>query len=136
MNEQDLALMSKGAYYSRDVARDLVKTIHSDWDVDNEFTTDQTTVYHHKPSKNTVVAFRGTKEPGDLVTDSLMFLGLGGKTKRFKEANELTKRVVEKYGKTNTSLTGHSLGSNIASDVSKKQDLPTTGFAKGRTLLP
>jgi hypothetical protein len=61
------------------------------------------------------IAFRGSKRVEDfLFSDPLLALGLGEKyDKRYKEAQDLTKKVQNKYGKK-VDVFGHSLGGTIA----------------------
>lgn len=136
LSDEDYGWFSKGAYEKPETARELAKTVSDDWDVDGDLTDNHTTTYHNAKTKHTVVAYRGTADKKDLLTDSMVFLNMGNRTKRFKESQDHTKKVIDKYGKQNVSLTGHSLGSAIASSVGKKQDLPVVGFSKARTLLP
>ena len=131
LSERDLALFASGAYENPEYHSKLVG---DDWNVDKELSDHHSTVYHN--GKHTVVSFRGTADKHDLKTDAFLFLNMGGKTKRYKDANALTDKVIQKYGKQNTSLTGHSLSSDIASNVSKNKDLDAYTFNKGRKLLP
>lgn len=133
LTERDLALFNMGAYESPHYHANQVG---NGWNVDDELSDHHSTIYHNPNTKHTVVAFRGTKDKHDLGTDALLFLGLGGKTNRYKTANNITDKVISKYGRENTSLTGHSLGGDIASNVSKNKDLDATTFSKGRKLLP
>lgn len=133
LSERDLALFNMGSYENPHYHS---KQVGADWSVDDELSDHHSTIYHNPNTKHTVVAFRGSAEKHDIGTDALLFLNLGAKTNRFKDANALTDKVIQKYGKQNTSLTGHSLGGAIASNVSKNKDLDTTTFSKGRTLLP
>lgn len=130
---RDLALFSQGAYENPNYHASQVSP---DWSVDGELSDHHSTIYHNPNTKHTVVAFRGTADKQDLKTDALLFLNMGGKTKRYKDANALTDKVIAKYGKPNVSLTGHSLAGDIASNVSKNKDLDATTFSKGRKLLP
>ena len=133
LTERDLALFNMGAYESPHYHANQVG---NGWNVDDELSDHHSTVYHNPTTKHSVVAFRGTADKQDLKTDALLFLGLGGKSKRYKESNELAEKVIAKYGKSNVSLTGHSLSGDIASNVSRNKDLDAYTFNKGRKLLP
>ena len=133
LTESHLAMLASGAYESPHY---FANQVGNGWGVDDELSDHHSTVYHNPTTKHSVVAFRGTAEKQDLKTDALLFLGLGGKTNRYKEANALTDKVIAKYGKPNVSLTGHSLSGDIASNVSKNKDLDAYTFNKGRKLLP
>lgn len=94
------------------------------YQLDTELSNRDRHVYH-KDGK-AVVAFRGTNLSGtkdrfrDLAADALITLGLTHTSKRFKGAAETTDKALQKYGKENVSLTGHSLGGSQALHVSKK----------------
>ena len=133
LTESHLAMFASGAYENPHYH---TSQVGDGWGVDDELSDHHSTVYHNKNTKHSVVAFRGTADKQDLKTDALLFLGLGGKSKRYKDANALTDKVIAKYGKPNVSLTGHSLAGDIASNVSKNKDLDATTFSKGRKLLP
>ena len=133
LTDKDLALLNMGSY---DQPHYHASAVGKGWIVDDELTTPESTVYHNEITKHSVIAFRGTAEKKDLKTDALLFLGIGGKSNRYKQSNELADRVISKYGQQNTSLTGHSLGADIASNVSKNKNLDAVSFSKGRKLLP
>ena len=136
LSERHLAMFASGAYESPDIAHNIAKEVGNDWGIDRDLTNHHSTVYRNENTKHTVVSFRGTKDRNDLKTDSLLFLGLLGKSQRVKDANALTEKIISKYGKDNLELASHSLGANIGSSVSKKTGIPTTSFSKGKTLLP
>lgn len=67
------------------------------------------------PSGKPSIAFRGSTTAKDfLLTDPALALGLGKYTSRFKEAQNLTKKVEQKYG-MGADVYGHSLGGTLAS---------------------
>lgn len=138
LTESDLATLNEGSYYDTETARALAKTIHDDWDVDEDLSDEYTKVYHNKTANKTVAAFRGTKlkDPTDHVSNALYFVGLGKVSKRYKHANDKTNEVIAKYSSGNTQLVGHSLAGNVVSDVSKNKGTQATTFNKGRTALP
>jgi hypothetical protein len=60
------------------------------------------------------IAFRGSRRWNDwLISDPLIALGLERFDPRYKEAQQLTKQVADKYGKK-VDVFGHSLGSKVA----------------------
>lgn len=100
-----------------------------------EFTTQDRTVYYHKNTKKAVIAFRGTDVHDwghgakgffhsrgfrDVTTDIILAAGEQGRSHRFKNAENVTRQVIKKYGKQNTIATGHSLGGSQAMHVSNK----------------
>ena len=76
-------------------------------------------VYTNKETGKNVIAIRGTQGIHDMITDiNLLFDNKN--TKRFRHAKKVYDRVVNKYGKDNLILSGHSLGSSLAQEVGKK----------------
>ena len=136
LTESHLAMLASGAYESPDISHEIAQRISPDWGVDRELSDQHSTVYRNENTKHTVISFRGTKDRNDLKTDALTFLGFGNKSKRFKDSNALTDRVISKYGRDNLELSSHSLGANINTNVAKNKGLPATNFSKGRTLIP
>lgn len=56
----------------------------------------------------------------DISTDVEMVFDTEQHFSRFKNAQDVTRRVIQKYGKENVNVVGHSLGGSQAMDVSKK----------------
>ena len=78
-----------------------------------------------------IVAFRGSADKRDLLTDVALVRGVLKKTPRYKEEERLVKEVIAKYGKDNVELTGHSLGGTIAKDLSRQTGVKATTYNKG-----
>lgn len=84
-------------------------------------------VYVRDDGSHVVIAFRGTelhqgkhKAFRDIGTDILAGLGLESVSSRFKHAEDITKTLIQKYGKDRVFVTGHSLGGAQAMHVSNK----------------
>jgi predicted esterase YcpF (UPF0227 family) len=75
-------------------------------------------VYYHPETKHLVVNHRGTKGVYDIMTDiGLMF---GQKSnKRFEHGKKITDEALKKYNTDNVTISGHSLGSEIARQAGK-----------------
>lgn len=122
----DYAKLSKGSYGSQDI---------KGYTIDRGLSNQNRTTYV-KDGK-AIVSFRGTdlktkdNKWKDLGTDALIFFGLERFGSRFKNAVKATKKVVEKYGKDNVELTGHSLGGSQALYVGKELGLPVKAFNPG-----
>jgi hypothetical protein len=122
----EYAKLSDGAYGVKDV---------DGYDVDNELSNSNRTVYV-KDGK-AVVSFRGTDLSSkknkwkDLGNDALIAVGLQDLSSRFRKSNQITNKAIEKYGKENVSLTGHSLGGSQALYVHTKTGLDTHAFNAG-----
>ena len=61
----------------------------------------------------------------------MLSLGLQDLSRRFKNAKHTTNKAIDKYGKDNVSLTGHSLGGSQALYVHTKTALPTHAYNPG-----
>lgn len=94
----------------------------NDYVIDKSESTVDRTVYVHNNGKHAVIAFRGTdpKNWRDVTTDALLGLEQKTRSHRFWNAEQVTKRVIQKYGKNNVYATGHSLGGSEALHVSNK----------------
>jgi hypothetical protein len=92
--------------------------------------------YFNPKTRKWVLSLRGTnpKSIKDLGADA--FLALGGlkATRRYKKDDKFVKSFVDKYGKDNVSLVGHSLAARLASDLGKKHELTAYTFNEGRGL--
>lgn len=122
------ANFSNAAYSPDDVSK-----IPTGYARDTELSDNDRSVYHNASTKHTVVAFRGTnpKNAKDLAADVAIATGKEGFTKRFNDSNKVTRKAVQKYGKENVELTGHSLGGSQALYVSEKQGLKAHAFNPG-----
>lgn len=98
------------------------------WELDEELSNIDRAVYH-KDNKAKVV-FRGTDPTNrrDIGTDILVTLGLERYSSRLRNSEKTVALAIQKYGLNNVSLTGHSLGGFIASQISLKNNIPATGF--------
>ena len=76
------------------------------------------------PKGEPVVAFRGTANKKDMVSDALIMAGLGKYTKRVKHSKKVIKQVEDKY-KQKTGAIGHSLGSYLAQNSNAKGKIVT-----------
>lgn len=87
-----------------------------------ELSSPDRVVYQHDRTKHVVISFRGTnlKNPRDLLTDALLAMGNEEISHRFYNAEQITQKVIARYGKENVTVTGHSLGGSQAMHVSKK----------------
>ena len=95
------------------------KTDIGDYKIDKKLSGLRAKVYTNKETGKNVIAYRGTANIHDMITDANLLFG-NKNTKRFKHAKKLYDRVVNKYGKDNLILSGHSLGSVLAEEVGKK----------------
>lgn len=81
-----------------------------------------------------VVAVRGTSDLRDIGTDALVALGVSKKGKRYKKEKQLVKEAIDKYGKDNVSVSGHSLGGTIARDLSRDLGVKAETYNSGASV--
>ena len=78
------------------------------------------------------VAYRGTNNKKDVITDGLIMAGLGRYTNRVKHSKKVMKEAQNKYG-DNTRAVGHSLGGYLAENSGAKGRVTTYNkLATGR----
>lgn len=109
------------------------------YEIISELSTDDRVAYRNLNSNHVVISFRGT-DPGslkgfhnsrafrDITTDIMMGLELENYNSRFKKAEQTTKRGIQKYGKENVTVVGHSLGGSQALHVSEKYGVEAVAF--------
>lgn len=107
------------------------------YEIDQELSSPDRTVYVDPNSKHVTIAFRGTdlhhasNRWRDIGADAAVFFGMEGWNHRFTHQVEATKKIIDKYGKDNVSLTGHSLGGSIGMYVSSKLGVKANVFNAG-----
>lgn len=106
------------------------------YEIDPELSNRNRTLYKHKDTGKAVLAFRGTElktknKMGDLGSDALLALGLHKLSSRFRNAKKATASAIDKYGKENLTLTGHSLGGSQALYANSKFGVETHAYNPG-----
>lgn len=110
MNYSGLKNALKSSYMPNDKAeKELQK---SGYTLDKELSGQRAKVYVDKEGKPTI-AYRGTNNLKDWVTNLSIPLGLAHKTNRVKHAKMVAKQVETKYGQPANAV-GHSLGGYLA----------------------
>jgi len=99
------------------------------YDLDHTLSDKNTKVFINKKGK-VIISFRGTNEKADIKTD-VKIVGRSRADARFKDAEKLTKKLIEDYGAKNVTVAGHSLGGTIARYVSSKTGVKGTVFNAG-----
>ena len=84
------------------------------FEVDKDLSTEEHSIFHDKNTKETIISYRGTVNSKDMLDDTQIMISNEENTDRFKKSQEIFDRVVEKYGKNNVAVTGHSLSGGIA----------------------
>lgn len=110
--------LSKAAYQNK---KNAPKNIEG-YELDEELSKKKTRVYHNPETKKTIVAHRGTSDAKDLKDDLLLTAGILNKktSSRVKTANKVTNEATKKYGDSEITHTGHSLGGRV-SELSQKK---------------
>ena len=106
--------------------------------VDKELSAADNAVLHNPITKETCTSFRGTTDDfsrtksffSDWKTNSKIALNpkSAENTKRFKQAFTDTEKTIEKYGKENLTVSGHSQGGNLSSLIGQRYDIESHSF--------
>jgi len=88
-----------------------------EWIIDKSLSDEYVQVYYNNNNKNVVVVHRGTKGIKDMLTDVKLIFGFRNNS-RYKDARTKQKAAEDKYGINNISVIGHSLGADVAREVS------------------
>ena len=124
----------KASYQSNDKAeKELQK---SGYKLDKELSGKRAKVYVDENGQPTI-AYRGTQNFHDVMTDFAIPLGLADKTKRMQHSRTLVQKVERKYGQP-TSAIGHSLGGYLAENSGARGNITTFNKASvgGRNKNP
>jgi len=78
-------------------------------------------VYYNPSTNHLVVNHRGTKGVHDVMTDIQLMLG-NKSGKRFAHGKKITDQALKKYHTDNVTISGHSLGAEIARQASKSNN--------------
>lgn len=106
-------LMNSAYESSHDKASQTAKDYGYEFDKDLSDGKRKVFVKDGKPT----IAYSGTRDKKDLVTDAALALGLYKHTKRYKQNQKHAAKVRAKYGDGNLTTVGHSLGGKDAETV-------------------
>lgn len=73
----------------------------------------------------------GTTAAKDLTTDVLVAFGLSHLSHRYRDLNELVKKIEQENEGSKITLTGHSLGGRLAHDIARKRGYESIIFNPG-----
>jgi len=89
-----------------------------DYKMDKDLSTEWVRVLHNPKTNHTIVVHRGSAEWMDIIYDAM--LGVGYKNnKRFKESKRIQGEAEKKYGTSNMSVVGSSLGATLSENYGK-----------------
>ena len=136
------AIISESAYMSSN--KDRMKHLNEFYPDEYELLKGHTDKAHfvvkHKPSDKVIMGVRGTdiedrfgQKKKDLKTDFLVTLGLTKLSNRYKKSDKKLKSLIDEYGSENVSITGHSLGGTIVSNLVHSHDVEGHSFNRGGT---
>ena len=111
--------------------------LRSRYRVERDLSGEDYTTFRDRKSGRGVVAFRGTnvKNIGDLGTDAAILFGVQSLTPRFRAAEDVTRRAMERFGgMENVDVTGHSLGGTQALHATNKTGVHAVAFNPGAGL--
>lgn len=97
--------------------------LKSGYTLDKEMSGKRAKVYTDTDGKPTI-AYRGTNNFHDIITDFAIPLGLAQHTKRMAHSKTLAKKVEEKYGQSANAV-GHSLGGYLAENSGAHGNIAT-----------
>lgn len=92
------------------------------YDLSKEYSSPDRAVWVSQKKDHAIISFRGTdpKNLKDIGTDILLGSELKGLSTRFSHAENITQKLMTKFGKNKVYVTGHSLGASQALHVSQK----------------
>ena len=105
--------------------------------LDEEMQGKRHAVYHNKEKQHTMMALRGTKptDAKDLYSDMHIMRGSQRSSHEFRNDKKLYEQVKNKYKGHRITATGHSLGGNRASALTRAKGIESIGFNKGQSLF-
>lgn len=141
--ESEYAQLSEMAYLGEDCfdcprfRKALRKRgLADDYSVLKEFSSPDHVAFFNRDTGNAILAFRGTNPSNvrDLGTDVAIATGLQGITPRFADAGRVTKQLVDKFGRGNVHVTGHSLGGSQALHAAGRHGVEAHAYNPGAGL--
>jgi predicted esterase YcpF (UPF0227 family) len=114
INTKTLQSMIKNGYSKKPQSVDKV----DGYDLDKELSGTRAQVYHNKDTNHLVINHRGTKGLSDVMTDLQLMVGYKN-GKRFQHGKKVTDDAIKKYDTDNITVSGHSLGAQVAKEANK-----------------
>jgi|APHM01.1.fsa_nt_gi Protein of unknown function (DUF2974). len=101
-----------------------------------EFSTKDHVAFKNAETNNAVLAFRGTNPTNtrDLRADLAIATGLQAFAPRFADAGKVTREMIERFGKENVHVTGHSLGGSQALHAAGRHGVEAHAYNPGAGL--
>ena len=90
--------------------------------LDKKLSNDNQQVLYNPTTKKLLYNIAGTHNLKDWGTDAYLLAGKLKDTNRYKEADKNLQQAKQKYGVSNATITGHSLGGAIGNYIAKNND--------------
>mmetsp|Transcript_8711 Transcript_8711/g.11476 ORF Transcript_8711/g.11476 Transcript_8711/m.11476 type:complete len:229 (+) Transcript_8711:908-1594(+) len=143
-NRERMKIFSQAAYLKDKQKIEHLIHKYKNYKLDTQLSSSETKVFVNKRNKKVVIAFRGTKLTDgargakDVVSDLAIMTGMEKYDKRFKQALKAFDRVRSKYPGYRIDTTGHSLGGQLATYVTRERSDDVTkniSFSRGTGFL-
>ena len=111
------------------------------FEVDESLSNDDVSVLFNPKTKESIISIAGTRlsQPRnrwrDLFEDVLITAGLQPLSTRRKQVKSIVDEAQQKYNNYEKTITGHSLGANIAKDIAKKTGIDAVLYNVGSSPL-
>ena len=115
--------------------------LNNDWIQDNDLSNPDISILVNSKTKEVVSSVTGTRITSkkhrfrDLRSDLGIVFGVDKLGSRNSEVKDVVQQARQKYSGYDHTLTGHSLGGKVASNLSKTLDIPAVVFNKGSSPL-
>ena len=115
LNAKEFELMLKESYKPENQRQNI-----GDYIIDKSLSTPENVVYYNPKTKETKNVYRGTEGTlTDWGNNALYAVGLHKYSNRYKRANEIEKKVEEKYGTDNLDVLSHSQSGAFTQEIGK-----------------
>jgi hypothetical protein len=125
------AIFAEASYYFNDAKQKILdKYAKPNWDIVQDLTTNDASTFRNRITQEVVVAIRGTdfSNVNDVLTDVAIVGGVVTWTPRYSVIKNIVSKAIQKYGRKNITLTGHSLGGKLAIEAGNEFGLPVYVF--------
>jgi hypothetical protein len=106
------------------------------WQIDTDLTNANATTMFNPNTGEIIFSIRGTdpKNVSDLAQDVGIITGTSRFMSRAKQMSRMATQIINKYGKDKLIVVGHSLGGELARQVSNKFGIPAVVFNRGSSI--